>query len=598
MKRWLFVIHSGEGSKNSMITIFKQVGVSKMEQKKRSIAFMITAIYVGTSVLWMVLSDHLLGYFVSDSVALLKVTTLKGWFLLGITAVLLYTLIVKYTKLLVAAKKNLQEKNEEIMVSQHRNQILIDALPDALYRVDREGTLLDYKPGKDHKIVVDLHKEIGNNVDNFLSPNNAKIIKDGISQVLEAGEKQVFDFKFLQENLVKYHEIRIVSSGRNEVIIIARDITNRKEMEEKLQYLALYDKFTGLYNRIYFEEKLQELTDSHQVPIGIIMCDIDGLKLVNDTLGHTAGDELITNTVRIIKDCIGPEDVVARIGGDEFAILLPNKDSKQVEAVCQRIHEYVNKFPNGNHQIPMSLSLGHCVRNRPEESMHEVLKVADDNMYRGKLHSSQSVRSSIVQTLAKALEVRDFVTGGHADRLQHLIVELAQNVGLSDSRLSDLRLFGRFHDVGKVGIPDEILFKPGRLNQEEFEIMKRHCEIGYRIAQSSGDLAPIADWILKHQEWWNGQGYPLGIKADAIPLPCRILSIVDAYDAMTNDRPYRKAMFHKDAIAELERCAGTQFDPELVKAFKTIISKDIYLGVAEQSGILQEIAATNTEYHN
>ena len=179
-----------------------------------------------------------------------------------------------------------------------------------------------------------------------------------------------------------------------------------------------------------------------------------------------------------------------------------------------------------------------------------------------------------------------------------MIVELAQNVGLSDSRLSDLRLFGHFHDVGKVGIPDEILFKPGRLNQEEFEIMKRHCEIGYRIAQSSGDLAPIADWILKHQEWWNGQGYPLGIKAEAIPLPCRILSIVDAYDAMTNDRPYRKAMFHKDAIAELERCAGTQFDPELVKAFKTILAKDIYLRVAEQDGIMQEIAATNSEYHN
>ena len=558
----------------------------------------ITAIYAGTSVLWMLFSDHLLSYFVSDSVALLEVTALKGWFFLGIVAALLYTLIVKYTTPLVVAGKSLEEKNEELMVSQHRNQVLIDAFPDAIYRVDKEGTLLDYKAGKEHNLVLNLHKEIGNNVDHFLSPNNAKIIKEGINQVLAAGEQQVFDFKFLQENLVKYHEVRIVASGRNEVIIIARDITKRKEMEENLQYLALYDKFTGLYNRIYFEEKLQQLTDSHQVPIGIIMCDIDGLKLVNDTLGHKAGDELITNTVRIIEDCIGQDDVVARVGGDEFAILLPNKDSKQVEAVCQCIQEHVKKIPNDNHQIPMSLSLGHCVRSRPEESMHEVLKIADDNMYRGKLHSSQSVRSSIVQTLAKALEVRDFVTGGHADRLQHLIVELAQNVGLADSRLSDLRLFGRFHDVGKVGIPDEILFKPGRLNQEEFEIMKRHCEIGYRIAQSSGDLAPIADWILKHQEWWNGQGYPLGIKAEAIPLPCRILSIVDAYDAMTNDRPYRKAMFHKDAIAELERCAGTQFDPELVKAFKTIITKDIYLGVAEQNGILQEIAATNTEYHN
>jgi len=125
-----------------------------------------------------------------------------------------------------------------------------------------------------------------------------------------------------------------------------------------------------------------------------------------------------------------------------------------------------------------------------------------------------------------------------------------------------------------VGIPDEILFKPGRLTADEFEIMKRHCEIGYRIAQSSSDLAPIADWILKHQEWWNGQGYPLGIKGEEIPLPCRILAIVDAYDAMTNDRPYREAMHHEAAIAELDRCAGTQFDPSLVGLFKQLVIQD------------------------
>lgn len=125
-----------------------------------------------------------------------------------------------------------------------------------------------------------------------------------------------------------------------------------------------------------------------------------------------------------------------------------------------------------------------------------------------------------------------------------------------------------------MGIPDQILFKPGRLSDDETVIMQRHCEIGYRIAQSSGDLAPIADWILKHQEWWNGQGYPLGIKAEEIPLACRILSIVDAYDAMTNDRPYRKAMKHDAAIAEIDRCAGTQFDPHLIGIFKQIVAQD------------------------
>jgi HD-GYP domain-containing protein (c-di-GMP phosphodiesterase class II) len=149
--------------------------------------------------------------------------------------------------------------------------------------------------------------------------------------------------------------------------------------------------------------------------------------------------------------------------------------------------------------------------------------------------------------------------------------QLAIAAGLPESAIPDLRLLGRFHDIGKVGIPDSILFKPGRLTEEEYEVMKRHAEIGYRIARASAELAPIADWILKHQEWWNGQGYPLGIKGEEIPLACRILSIVDAYDAMTNDRPYRKAMSDEAAIAELKRCAGTQFDPVLVDEFIHIL---------------------------
>lgn len=205
--------------------------------------------------------------------------------------------------------------------------------------------------------------------------------------------------------------------------------------------------------------------------------------------------------------------------------------------------------------------------------MREVFKAADDNMYREKLHSSHSTRSAIVQTLAKAMEVRDFITDGHADRLQDAVVELALAVGVAESKLSDLRLLGRFHDIGKVGIPDHILFKPSRLDDSEFEIMKRHCEIGFRIAQASAELAPIADWILKHQEWWDGRGYPLGLKGEDIPIACRILAIADAYDAMTNDRPYRGAMSHDEAVAELESCAGTQFDPELVKVFKQIIRR-------------------------
>jgi HD-GYP domain-containing protein (c-di-GMP phosphodiesterase class II) len=188
-------------------------------------------------------------------------------------------------------------------------------------------------------------------------------------------------------------------------------------------------------------------------------------------------------------------------------------------------------------------------------------------MYREKLHRSASARSALVKTLTEALHARDFITEGHADRLQQLVERLARAVGIPERLIGDLRLLAQFHDIGKVGIPDNILFKPGHLTESEKKIMRRHSEIGYRIAVASPDFHHIADWILKHHEWWNGGGYPLGIKGEDIPVECRILLIADAFDAMTQDRPYRKAMSTGEALKEIAACKGKMFDPELADKF-------------------------------
>ncbi|HHX94221.1 MAG TPA: HD domain-containing protein, partial [Clostridia bacterium] len=223
--------------------------------------------------------------------------------------------------------------------------------------------------------------------------------------------------------------------------------------------------------------------------------------------------------------------------------------------------------------LPLSLSVGIAWNDGGPINPWNLFKEADNNMYRQKLFHNQSTRSALVQTLLKALEARDFITEGHADRLAQFVSGLGRSLNLPGHKVTELCLLAHFHDIGKVGIPDRILFKKGKFTPQEYAEMQRHSEIGYRIAQSSHDLAPIADWILKHHEWWNGQGYPLGLKGEEIPLECRILAIADAYDAMTNDRPYRKALSSEEAIQELKRGAGSQFDPELVERFVKLISK-------------------------
>lgn len=351
------------------------------------------------------------------------------------------------------------------------------------------------------------------------------------------------------------------------------EIAERIAAEAKMVYLSMHDSLTGLYNRTFFEEQMRKLDEEGTVNVGLIMCDVDGLKLLNDTMGHDKGDSLLINTAELIKNSFSPTDIVARVGGDEFAILMPNATQEMLEDAYHRLQENAELISHSINGFPLSLSIGFALRTDTNTSLNDLYIEADNNMYREKLYRSRSAHSTIVQTLMKALEARDFITEGHAERLQAMVADMAAALGLPQRSIVDLRLLAQFHDIGKVGLPDRILFKPAELTPDERLEMQRHCEIGHRIALSSPDLMHIADWVLKHHEWWNGEGYPLGLRGESIPLECRILAIADAYDTMTSDRPYRKAMSEEEAIAELKRCAGTQFDPELVEKFIDMLSQ-------------------------
>ncbi|GBG55229.1 histidine kinase [Sporomusaceae bacterium FL31] len=356
---------------------------------------------------------------------------------------------------------------------------------------------------------------------------------------------------------------------RQVLFCIVHDITARKQAENRLHHIGFHDALTGLKNRSYFEKELQRLELLNSDSLGLIICDLDGLKLVNDTLGHHQGDKHLTAISAILKECFHDSDVLARIGGDEFAIIKTGATVDYIQSACAKAVQKINDH-NVAACIPLGLSFGYSISKGTAYSIKRLIVEADNSMYREKLQRGSNARSAIVQNAVKLLNDRDFICDGHADRLQSILSKLALVAGISDSKLPELTMLARFHDIGKVGIPDSIIFKPDKLTSEEMSIMQRHSEIGQRIALSSSELIPIADLILKHHEHWDGSGYPLGLAGNQIPLMCRIFAIADAYDVMTNGRPYRKALTPLQALEQIRLSAGTQFDPVLVNKFCTL----------------------------
>lgn len=339
----------------------------------------------------------------------------------------------------------------------------------------------------------------------------------------------------------------------------------RKKFEEKILFLSYHDQLTGLYNRRFMEEEIRRLDTPRQLPVSVIVGDVNGLKLTNDVFGHRAADLLLKKAAEIIKESCRREDIIARWGGDEFVILLPRTDMKAAEEIVRRSKNKCALDSEGPVQV--SIALGYATKNKAEENIWQVLKEAEEWMYRHKLLQSKGYRNAVISFLKATLFEKSMETEEHAERLREISLKIAKGLGLSAKQMDELELLAVLHDIGKVAIKESILLKPGPLTEKEWEEMKKHPEIGCRIAQNTPELAFIAEYILCHHERWDGRGYPSGLKGEEIPLLSRILAVADAFDAMTNDRPYRKAISREEALVELERNAGTQFDPEVVSAF-------------------------------
>jgi len=349
-----------------------------------------------------------------------------------------------------------------------------------------------------------------------------------------------------------------------ELIIANKELALKNE---EISYISYHDFLTGLYNRIYFEEEKKRLDTPRQLPISIIMGDINGLKLVNDGFGHSKGDEVLIEIAKILKSCCRKEDIVSRIGGDEFGILLPKTDSQSAQQICNSIYDTCKGYALDGSSIYPSISVGHATKNISTETMDNILMAAEESMSKQKLLERRSVHSSIIASIKVIMFEKSQETEEHAERMVRLSKSIGLAMSLTDDQLNELELLSTLHDIGKMGVDAKILSKSGKLSDEEWVEMRKHPEVGFRIAQATSELIPIADYILCHHERWDGKGYPQGLIGEQIPLLSRIVAIVDSFDAMTNDRAYRSAMTKGEAIEEIRRNSGTQFDPEVTRVF-------------------------------
>lgn len=478
---------------------------------------------------------------------------------------------------IIGVVRDLSERTrlqEELVASELKYRTYIENTPNVIIVMDNSGRINFVNQKAEALIEYPPEQILNRHFSDFVAQDERdSVISNFYARLDGIKMNSLYETKVIsaQSRIIPV-EIRpnVLYDAHNKVsglLCIVSDITNEKRTKEKLKYLSEHDALTGIYNRTRFQEMISKLQENELCPAGIVMCDINGLKLINDTLGHQAGDRLIQTVSNILQNLSKPSFYPARIGGDEFAVILPGVSQIEMDQFIQSLHHKISNFNQHTDGIFLSLAVGNCIRHSPRQTMDMVIRTADNSMYRSKLLEQMSTRNTIIRTLTSALTMRDHMTEEHATRLKHLACGFGRRMNLNDEDLDNLSLLAVTHDIGKIGIPDEILFKNGSLENDEWEIMRSHSEIGYRIAVESRELSGIAEYILYHHEHWNGEGYPMKLTGPQIPLICRILAIIDAHDAMINDRPYRSAMSKKEAFDQLVVDKGIKFDPDILQEY-------------------------------
>ncbi len=459
---------------------------------------------------------------------------------------------------------------QEVNRQKQNFEALFRNAQDAIVMFDQEHRVLEINEAFKTLFCYEIDEIKGKNLDAVLSNEENR----------EEAEKitvQVFSGELVRLEAIRYgkgmvpHQVSIqgVPMTYGGIMVggygIYTDISERMQREANLAYISTHDHLTTLFNREYFETQTIEMKTQANLPLGIIMMDVNGLKLINDAFGHRAGDHLLNEIATRLKHLCANSEIVARMGGDEFAILIKNCSDEKINHLSNEIINSCNQIKVN--EVSISVSVGHAQLYKLDDSMADVFKTAEDYLNKRKLTEGPSVRGKAIYTIVNTLHEKNKREEQHSKRVSELSYELGKALKLSDREVNELKTIGLLHDVGKIAIDEKILNKDGHLTPEEYQEIQKHSEIGYRILSTVNEMSEIAEHVLAHHESYDGNGYPKGLKGEEIPYLARIITIVDAFDAMTSDRTYRKAMSYEQAYQELRRVSDIQFDGAIVEAF-------------------------------
>lgn len=470
---------------------------------------------------------------------------------------------------LSATLQQLRAIEMELRESEERNKAIVNALPDIIFRLNKEGRFLDCQISDEARLLFKKKDFLGKLLIEVMPESIAIMGMDYILHALRKNQLQIFEYSIELPNEVNHFEMRIVKIKENEVIAITRDITEKKKNLLYIEYLSYHDQLTGLYNRRFLEELLINMDVEQQLPITITMIDVNGLKLTNDAFGHTAGDELLKKVAEILNKECRPEDVIARVGGDEFIIVLPKTTYEETDKIVKRIYEAVSR--ERIRQILISVSIGWETKSREDQLIKDISITAEEHMYRKKLTESQSIRNETIKVILRTLNEKNEREKIHSEKVSLLSKQIGEAMKLDYETIKEIEIAGVMHDIGKITMDENLLNKPGKLTETEYNEIKKHPESGYQILKSVDKYSMLAEYVLSHHERWDGCGYPRGLRGKDIPLIARIITVADAYEAMTSDRSYRKGLSVATALDELKKNSGTQFDPGITELFIELI---------------------------